>query len=450
MLDGHDVLAAAAGDLLEVLAVDVERVGGDGDPVQVAVAAVGVRGLACGCDVAGQRQDLGDLCGVLGDAALADDDALAVDQGGEQLHLAVAQLFPGALEDLPVQGHHQGGRVSGRDPPGGHLGEQPAAGEPVGLVSVDHLDVAADRGLFRRDVAALHRVVAGAEAGQCLLRQVSDEVRGGAEAAAATGQPGCGHHRQRRSDLVPDAALGAGVGQAAEDLQQAGAVPGQRQRVQVDHAGLLAREKGMAKRRGQDLRRAAVQRVDPDPLGAAVMMPGPGAAAVAERLPDLAEVRRRVAGAGVAGRVGERLHRQHPVPVGRQVIGWQPPQQPGQHRRGEIVPLPARQHAEPLVIHDVDQPGVLLLAGPPDEPVPRGAAQRGRPEPGDRDPLPVQLGHIPQHLPGQPVPEPVMRVQLSAEPAGFPEGHRPDRHIRDTGTRHARRSTRNPGGTPVP
>jgi hypothetical protein len=49
------------------------------------------------------------------------------------------------------------------------------------------------------------------------------------------------------------------------------------------------------------------------------------------------------------------------------------------------------------------------------------AAQRRRAEPGHRDPLPVQLGHVPQHLPGQPVAQPVMRVQLSAEPPASPQ-----------------------------
>ena len=65
--------------------------------------------------------------------------------------------------------------------------------------------------------------------------------------------------------------------------------------------------------------------------------------------------------------------------------------------------------------------------------VPGRAAQGSRPKPGDGDPLPVQLGDIPQHLPGQPVPEPAMGIQLSAEPADLPEGDRPDSHIRDTG-----------------
>ena len=38
----------------------------------------------------------------------------------------------------------------------------------------------------------------------------------------------------------------------------------------------------------------------------------------------------------------------------------------------------------------------------------------GRPEPGKSDPLPIQLGDVPQHLPGQPAAEPVMSIQARA------------------------------------
>ena len=137
-----------------------------------------------------------------------------------------------------------------------------------------------------------------------------------------------------------------------------------------------------------------------------------GAEGVAERLAEQHEVRGRVAGTGVPGRVGERLDRDHPVPVDREVVVRQAAQHPGEHRRGEVGPPPGGQHAEPLVVHDMAQPRILRLPAPPEEAVPGCARQRSGPEPDQRDPLAVQDRDVAQHLPGQPMPEPVMSVQL--------------------------------------
>ncbi len=175
----------------------------------------------------------------------------------------------------------------------------------------------------------------------------------------------------------------------------------------------------MVERRGQDRGRVAVQRVQPDPLEVAVMVVGAGAAAVAEGGADRAEVRSRVARAGVPRGVGERLHHQHPVPVHREVVIAEAAQHPRQHRGGQVQPPARRQHAQPLVVGDMDQPRVLLLPAPAQELVPGRAAQRRGSEPGQRDPLPVQLGDIAQHLPGQPMPEPMMGIQARVEPAGL-------------------------------
>jgi hypothetical protein len=60
------------------------------------------------------------------------------------------------------------------------------------------------------------------------------------------------------------------------------------------------------------------------------------AAPVAEGVPGGLEARGGIAGAGGPGRVGERLHRQQPVPVDGQVAPGEPAQGPSQHRGGQV------------------------------------------------------------------------------------------------------------------
>jgi len=219
---------------------------------------------------------------------------------------------------------------------------------------------------------------------------------------------------------VADPAFPARVGDRGQRLQQAGAPAGDRQRVQVDHPVLLRGQQRLLERGGQDLGGMTVQRAQPHPLRVPVVAAAAGAAPVPEGLPGRLEARCGIAGAGMPGRVGERLHRQDPVPVDGQVVAGQPAQRPRQHRGRQVRHPARRQHAEPLAVRDVDQPGVLLVAAPADERIPCRAAQRRGAGPEHRDPAPVQLGDIAQHLPGQPVPEPVMGVQLGVEPGRFP------------------------------
>jgi hypothetical protein len=70
--------------------------------------------------------------------------------------------------------------------------------------------------------------------------------------------------------------------------------------------------------------------------------------------------------------------------------------------------------------------------------VPGCARQRSGPEPDQRDPLVVQDRDVAQHLPGQPMPEPVMSVQLSVEPADLVGQDRPDRHRPHVAASHGR------------
>ena len=182
--------------------MDVQRVGGEDKAGEVAVIVGAGAGAASGGDAAEQRQQLGHLGGALGDLPLADDDALAVHQRGEQLYLDVGQFFPGTLEHLAVQGDRgQRARLPGRCPRLLNLGRQPAADRGVGLVGVDHLHVAADRRLVRRDVAALYRVKPCTQPRQRVLRQVSRQITYRAEAAPGAGQSGRDHHSQGRCDV---------------------------------------------------------------------------------------------------------------------------------------------------------------------------------------------------------------------------------------------------------
>ena len=56
---------------------------------------------------------------------------------------------------------------------------------------------------------------------------------------------------------------------------------------------------------------------------------------------------------------------------------------------------------------------------------------------------------ITQHLPGQPVPEPVMSVQLGVEPGRLPEGDRPHGHVSNAAAGHTGRSSKNAAETPA-
>lgn len=217
----------------------VRRIGGQDKAGEVAVIVGAGAGVASGGDTVEQRQQLGHLGGALGDLALADDDALAVHQRGEQLHFDVGQFFPGTREHLAVQGDRgQRARLPGRCPRLLNLGCQPAADRSGGLMGVDHLHVAADRRLVRRAVEALYRVKPCTQPRQRVLRQVSREITHRAEAAPGAGQSGRDHHGQGRCDVMPDAAAGARVGDLLQRLQQAGAPARRGQHARVDdHKG---------------------------------------------------------------------------------------------------------------------------------------------------------------------------------------------------------------------
>ena len=143
-------------------------------------------------------------------------------------------------------------------------------------------------------------------------------------------------------------------------------------------------------------------------------------------------------GTGVPGRVGECLHREHPVPINSQVVPTQAGQHPGEDRGGKVGSLARGQHTKPLIVRDMLQPRVLLLTRPPQKLIPRATGQHRGPEPDHRDPLTIEHRDITQNLTGQPMPEPVMLGQGSVETLDLIPEDRPHHHIRHTRPSHPR------------
>ena len=164
-------------------------------------------------------------------------------------------------------------------------------------------------------------------------------------------------------------------------------------------------------------------------------------------LPGAGEPGRGVARAGVPGRVGERLSRQHDLVVHLQVVAGQPGQRPGQHRRGQMRPS-AGQHAEPLLAGQHRQPVEAVGIRPADHLIPGGAPQHRRPVPRQRHPGAVQHRDVPDHRPEQPRPEPVMSIQQLIEPGDLAGQHQPYRQLAGPGG-HDRNPASNPAVCPA-
>ena len=75
--------------------------------------------------------------------------------------------------------------------------------------------------------------------------------------------------------------------------------------------------------------------------------------------------------------------------------------------------------------------------------------KRGGAEPDQRDPLPVEHRDVAHNLTGQPMPQPVMRIELSVKAVDLRPRNRTDQHIRDPGTRHLTGCTSSQATTPV-
>ena len=130
-----------------------------------------------------------------------------------------------------------------------------------------------------------------------------------------------------------------GHGADTESKRRDGRAARRRGRAQVQPRRRRRRiEQRRRGRRAQGGQAAGCHLAQPAPLHLPVEgIPAPARAPpVPGGQPGAGEPGRGVARAGVPGRVGERLYRQHDLVVQLQVVAGQPGQRPGQHRRGQI------------------------------------------------------------------------------------------------------------------
>ena len=298
----------------------------------------------------------------------------------------------------------------GADP---ELFADPGRHRRVEFVGVQALDGAADRRFARRDMAFLRLVVAGPEPGQRLLRQPG-RVLADRGVVQVVRQQRADRDQQDADLAVADTAGLAAVTDPGQVAPQAAELDD----VQLDQASPwgVAQQRGR-EAAGQHRQRIRVQRAQPVGLRLPVERVVLHAAAppVALGRADADEPGRGVAGPGVPGRVGERLHRQYRQPVYAPVVGVDAAQDPPQHRRGQVRYPPGRQHAEPLVGNHVLQSFGALLRAPADVLFTDRAAQHRRAERRQRHPRPVQLGHVTHRQTRHAVAQPVMRSQHRLE-----------------------------------
>ena len=272
----------------------------------------------------------------------------------------------------------------------------------------------AETRLRRRGIGLLPGRPAGTEHRQRLLPEPRG-IGGHRCRAAAPGQQGRRRDRRRRGVAVPDP---AGIPRITQVSAEMGAQRGDLRRRQIQPRRRRRRIKQHRRgRRAQGGQAAGVHLAQPAPLHLPVEgIPAPArAAGIPRGRPGTGEPRRGVTRAGVPGRVGERLHRQHDLVVQLQVVPRQPGQRPGQHRRGQLRP-PAGQHAEPLLAGQHRQPVQAVSVRPADHGVPGGAPQHRRPVPHQRDPAAAQDRDVPDHRPEQARAEPVVLLQQLIEP----------------------------------
>jgi len=148
---------------LGVLALGVQRVGGDDAPGQVQRLE--------------QRREPGDLVGLAVHPDLAEHNTTALIEGGQQVHrLAVAAGMTGAAHRLAVHRHRPPGAraVSCGLADGLQPRIQPGPDSSIQRVRVGRFQHAADGGLIRRHEPPGQRITADAQSGQDQRRRVRD------------------------------------------------------------------------------------------------------------------------------------------------------------------------------------------------------------------------------------------------------------------------------------
>ena len=164
MLDDQDVMRLLDGDHeLGVLALGVQRIGGDDAPGQLQRLQ--------------QRREPGDLVGLAVHRGLGEHDARVLIEGGQQVHrLAVAGGMTGAPHRLAVHGHRPPGTLAASCCLAGGLQPRIQPGPDGGIerVRVRRFQDAADGGLIRRLEPPGQRITADAQSSQDLRRRVRD------------------------------------------------------------------------------------------------------------------------------------------------------------------------------------------------------------------------------------------------------------------------------------
>ena len=364
-------------------------------------------------------------------------------QGTQHLDLPCRDIGPGQLRGrggpAPAGHHRAAGAAAARraasrrawrriQGAGLGLAGQPAADRGAKRARRQPVQEPAETRLRRREVAAGPGGPAGTEHRQRLLPEPGG-IGGHRCRDGVPGQQGRRRDRRRRGVVVPDP---AGMARITQVNAEMGAQRGDLRRRQVQPHRRRGRiEQHRRGRRPQGGQAAGAHLAQPAPLHLAVEgIPAPArAAGIPRGRPGAGEPGRGVARAGVPGRVGERLDRQHDLVVQLQVVAGQPGQRPGQHRRGQVRPPSLRQHAEPLLAGQHRQPVQTVGIRPADHGVPGGAPQHRRPVPQQRDPGAVQHRDVPDHRPEQARAEPVVGLQQLTEPGRLSRRHRPYRQI---------------------
>jgi len=157
--------------------------------------------------------------------------------------------------------------------------------------------------------------------------------------------------------------------------------------------------------------RVPAQRSHPVGLAATVVHEAPGLAPEAAGVADQREVRRLVAGAGVASGVGEGLDRDHRVSPARLEVTGQAAQHERKHRGGKVRAPVRLEHAEPLVIGEIAQAPVPLGVAPADQRLTRAHAQRGRAEADERAPAAIEQRDVAHRFADETSAEPVLSTE---------------------------------------
>ena len=419
VLAPEDELGAALGKERGVLALGVHCIGGDDDVGEL--------------ESLEQGTECGDLVGLGVDVALGDGHSLFVGEDRDEVHPSTV-VEPSATKGLAIERERVADRtcsvlatcavlvviaalvffdhdrevdldrVFGLQSTGRDLGCDPGVDDQVEAVGVDGAKRAADRRLLGRDAPSGPWRDPAAEATERLFWQFSCELADG-EQARRSPEGRKGRDGKDLGQLVADASAHPRVGHLCELVEQA-------RKVETVEIGCThwhpSEECWWVEVRGEQSQRVSPQRLQPVGLLGAVVDETSRSPAEPRGRPEQGEVRCLVAGAEVAGGIGERLDGYDRVAPARLEVRGEPVKRLCEHLGGEVLPAVLVEHAGPLVVRQVTQPAVALLITPGEELLSWPHAERGGSEADERDPVAVLLGDLAHDLADEPGAEPVL------------------------------------------